>query len=87
VSTLSRSETASATSGSDNSASVTQARISALIDRCLALPRNWLLAVFLATVSSHGNAGAGTSASRRQATRKTSLTTSSASCCPTRLTA
>ena len=43
--------------------------------------------VFLATVSSQGSGWAGTSASRRQATRNTSLTTSSASCLPTRLTA
>ena len=82
-----RSETSSATSGAASSASVTQARSSALIDCCLAAARNWLLTTCLATVSSHGRAGVGTLASRRQATRNTSLTTSSASCRPAMLTA
>jgi hypothetical protein len=44
-------------------------------------PRRWLPSVFRATAYSHGRASspAGTSSSRRQATRKTSATTSSAS--------
>ncbi len=87
ASTHARSETCSATSGADSSASVTHARSSALTDCCRAAARNWLLIVFLATASSHGSAGSGTSASLRQVIRNTSLTTSSASCRPARLTA
>lgn len=86
VSTEIRSATSSATSGAA-CCSFTHTCISAAIDSCLTVARNWLVTTFLATTSSHGSTDAGISPRRRQATRKTSLTTSSASPRPARLTA